>query len=124
MPSEAKERVQTGHTPAALRWGLAAGFLAFGIDHGASFVVRRPACAVGSMQPLHVLTVVCLVLAISGLYLSWSTMRGLPAEKTEEGGQPHDRAHFQALMAILFNMSFIVAIIASAVPRWMLHVCE
>jgi hypothetical protein len=113
-----------GKTPARLRWSLAAGFTAFGLDLGVSYTLRQYACTASQRFELHVVTVCCIVLALSGFALGWMDFHNLPHDSEEEGGEPHDRAHFEALLGMGFSLGFTLVILALAVPRWLLAVCE
>ncbi len=120
---QSETKVQKGETPLALSWSLVAGFAAWGADHGVSYALQRHACSVGGLFSLHVVTVVCFAAALSGVAFGWIFYRSLPADKSEEGGKPYDRAHFQALLGMGFSLSFAVVILAEAVPRWLLQPC-
>lgn len=120
---ETQLKVNSGHTPFTLTWSLAAGFLAFGINHGAGYVLQQHACSVQSPVPLHTLTVLCALMALSGFAAGMKVIHALPPEKDEEGGEPHDRAHFQALLGVGFSLVFTLVILAESVPRWLLPVC-
>ena len=116
--------IRSGETPAPLAWSLVAGFLAWGLDLGFSYVLQRPACVSGHPLWIHLVTAICLIIALSGLALGIRELLLLPRDSTEEGRRPHDRAHFQALLAIGFSVSFAVVVLAGAVPRWILSTCD
>jgi hypothetical protein len=117
-------KVNTGHTPSTLTWSLVAGFVSFGVNHGAGYVLQQHACSVQSATTLHVLTLVCAMVSLSGFVAGWKIIHALPPEKDEEGGEPHDRAHFQALLGVGFSLVFTLMIVAESVPRWLLPVCS
>jgi hypothetical protein len=116
--------VQSGVTPARLRWSLAAGFAAFAFDLGSSYVLRQHVCTSSQKFELHLVTFICLAITLTGFALGWIGFHNLPHDSEEEGGEPHDRAHFEALLGMGFSLGFTLAIIALAVPRWILTVCE
>ena len=113
-----------GKTPTRLRWSLAAGFIAFGLDLGVSYTLRQHACTASQRFELHLVSLCCIVLTLSGFALGWIDFHNLPHDSEEEGGEPHDRAHFEALLGMGFSLAFALVIIALAVPRWLLTVCE
>jgi hypothetical protein len=121
--SKALEPIEPGRTPVRLRVSLLLAFLALGFHFGASYLLRGHACRSQSLFALHIVALVCLSAAAVGLLLAIAVLRSLPHEKDEEGGKPHDRAHFQALLAIGFNAAFMVAILAIAIPAWVLDPC-
>jgi hypothetical protein len=73
---------------------------------------------------LHVISIVCLAVALTGFATGRVEFRRFPGTTSEEGGSHFDRAHFQALLGMAFSLSFAVAIIAVSVPRWILSPCE
>ena len=124
--NDCSERIEIrqGETPGPLTWSMFAGFIAWGFDLGVSYPLQQHACAIGNRIPLHVTSIVCLLVAFSGCVAGWKVLRGLPDEKSEEGGRPVDRAHFQALLGIGFSLAFALVIIANAVPRWTAVLCN
>jgi hypothetical protein len=119
-----EQLIKNGVTPTRLRWSLAAGFTAFGLDLGVSYVLRQHVCTSSQKFELHLVTFVCLAMALLGFVLGWFDFYTLPHDSEEEGGEPHDRAHFEALLGMGFSLGFALGIIALAVPRWILTVCE
>jgi hypothetical protein len=124
-PTNGESRaIPYGKTPSRLRWSLAAGFTAFGLDLGVSYGLRQHACTASQRFELHLVTFCCILLALSGFASGWVDFHNLPHDSEEEGGEPHDRAHFEALLGMGFSLAFTLVIIALAVPRWLLTVCE
>jgi hypothetical protein len=117
------ENIETGHTPPSLRWSLAAGFLAFGLNVGVSYVIQHHACGQAPVE-MHVVSGICFLIALSGFVVGYIQHRRLPHQSNEEGPAPHDRAHFQSLLGLSFSLAFALAILAEAVPRWILTVCD
>jgi hypothetical protein len=117
------QNIETGHTPFSLRWSLAAGFVAYGLDIGISYVIQHQACAESPVE-MHVVTWICFAIAVSGSVVGYIQHRRLPHHSDEEGPAPHDRAHFQSLLGLAFSLAFAVAILAEAVPRWILSACD
>ena len=107
-----------------LSWSLIAGFGAWAIDLGCSYVLEQHSCSTGHYYVLHITSIVCFVIALTGFGTGWMEFRRFPGTTSEEGGSHFDRAHFQALLGMAFSLSFAVVIIAGAVPRWILSPCE
>ncbi len=116
--------IDTGETPWTLRWSLWAGFIAFGLDLSVSYVLQYNRCTSGTQLALHVISLVCLLIALSGFASGYHLFSRLPHQSNEEGRTPYDRAHFEALLGICFSLAFSVCIIASALPRWLLKPCQ
>lgn len=113
-----------GRTPSQLRWSLAAGFAAMGLDLGFSYVLRQHACTASHKVELHLVSLLCLFVAIGGFWAGWVNFHDLPHDSEEEGGEPHDRAHFEALLGMGFSLGFALVVIALAIPQFLLSVCE
>jgi hypothetical protein len=122
--AEIQQEVQYGKTPFGLWWSLVAGFAAWGSDLGLSYMLDQHSCSTGHHYVLHVISIVCFVVAISGLLSGFAALQSLPANAKEEGGRPLDRAHFQALIGMAFSFSFAIVIIAGSIPRWILSPCD
>ena len=123
MP-KSEQQIQIGRTPLGLWWSLLAGFAAWGFDLGFSYTLEQHSCSTGHRYVLHVISVVCLVIALTGFGTGWVEFRRFPVTTSEEGGSHFDRAHFQALLGMAFSLSFAVVVIAGSVPRWILSPCE
>jgi hypothetical protein len=119
-----EQQIQAGQTPPGLWWSLAAGFAAWGLDLGFSYLLERHSCATGDRFVLHLISIACFAIALSGFRTGLAEFRGFPGTTSEEGGSHFDRAHFQALLGMAFSLSFALVVIAGSVPRWILGSCE
>ncbi|MGH9514208.1 MAG: hypothetical protein ACRD3P_00830 [Terriglobales bacterium] len=119
-----EQTVKRGAAPAFIWWTMIAGPLAWAFDLGFSFVLTQHSCLTGHHYVLHVITVVCALIALAGLAAGLRGYAVLPRDAADEGGRPLDRTHFQLLFGIAFSLAFTVVIIASAVPRWILSPCD
>jgi hypothetical protein len=116
--------IEAGKTPLELWWSLIAGFLAWGVDLGSSYVLEQHSCSTGHHYVLHAISFICLLLALSGFATGLAGLRRLPKETSEEAGGRYDRAYFQSLLGMMFSLSFVVVVIAGSVPRWILSPCD
>jgi hypothetical protein len=103
---------------------LGCRLLSLGVDLGLSYTLEQHSCSTGHHYVLHVISIACFVIALTGFATGLMEFRRFPGGTKEEGGSPFDRAHFQALMGMIFSLSFAVVIIAGSVPRWILSPCE
>jgi hypothetical protein len=122
--AQSEKIIQAGRTPVGLWWSLAAGFVAWGVDLGLSYMLEQHSCSTGHHYVLHLISIVCLVIALSGFATGLVEFKRFPGSTSEEGGSPFDRAHFQALLGMAFSLSFALVVIAGSVPRWILSPCE
>jgi hypothetical protein len=123
MAKDNSQSLERGATPTALRASLVAAFFALGTQLGLNYVLQQHACHAQSQIALHAVSVCAFLLTAVGALLAFAVIRNLPEEKDEEGGEPHDRAHFEALLAIGFNLSFGVVVIAIEIPAWLVPPC-
>jgi hypothetical protein len=123
MP-KSEQQIQRGRTPLGLWWSLIAGFAAWGVDLGFSYVLDRHICSTSHHYVLHMISVVSLAIALTGFGTGLLEFKRFPCTTSEEGGGRFDRAHFQAFLGMAFSLSFAVVVIAGAVPRWILGPCE
>jgi hypothetical protein len=121
---ELQETVRRGEAPGLVWWAMCAGPLAWAADLGFSYVLTQHSCSTGHHYVLHVITIVCALIAVSGFVAGWSAYSTIPGEATKDGERPLDRTYFQVLFGIVFSLSFTVVIIAGAVPRWILSPCD
>jgi len=122
--ARSEQQIQAGRTPLGLWWSLIAGFAAWAFDLGFSYILEQHSCSTGHHYVLHLISIVCLAIALTGFATGWVEFKRFPGTTSEEGGSHFDRAHFQALLGMAFSLSFAVVIIAGAVPRWIVGPCE
>ncbi len=103
--------------------GVIIGPLAFGADLLISYALVQHACSTGHHYVLHLVSIICLLIALSGAWLSWLQYQAV-SNANDEGGSPFDRAHFVALLGIASSLWFALVIIANAVPRFILSPCD
>ena len=122
--ARSEQQIQAGRTPLGLWWSLIAGFAAWAVDLGFSYVLEQHSCSTGHHYLLHVISVVSLAIALTGFGTGLVEFKRFPGSTSEEGGTHFDRAHFQALLGMAFSLSFALVVIAGSVPRWILSTCE
>jgi len=76
------------------------------------------------LTSLRLLTVFALGGAAIGAWTSWSVLRSTPDTTQTDGGSPQQRARFLAILGLLSSGLFALSTIATAIPRWVLHVCH
>jgi uncharacterized membrane protein YidH (DUF202 family) len=87
-------------------------------------VLAQHACSTGHHYVLHLITIICFLIALTGAAAGYTAYQQLPREVSDKGRRPFDRAYFQVLFGIVFSFSFAVVVIAGAVPRWILSPCD
>ena len=119
-----ENKIESGKTPVSIRWSLIIGAVAFGSNLGTTYVLRMHSCSHALPYELRIVPVVAFLFALSGLFVGMVQFKRLPHDAEEKGGEPHDRAHFEALLGLALSAAFIVGIIALAIPGWMLGPCQ
>lgn len=122
--AEREQIVRRGQAPGLVWWTMCAGPIAWACDLGLSYVLTQHTCSTGRHYLLHVITIVCGLISLSGFATAWSAYQAIPKEASEEGHRPLDRTYFQILFGMIFSIAFTVVIIAGAVPRWILSPCD
>jgi hypothetical protein len=122
--ARSQQEIQAGGTPPGLWWSLIAGFAAWAIDLGFSYVLEQHSCSTGHHYLMHVISIICFAIALTGFGTGLVEFRRFPGTTSEEGGSPFDRAHFQALLGMTFSLSFAIVVIAGWLPRWILSPCD
>ena len=119
-----ESKVEPGRTPALVWWCMYAGPIAWVADLGFSYVLTQHACSTGHHYLLHLITAVCLIIALSGAFAGIYEHLKTPKDAIEQGRRPIDRAYFQIVFGIVFSFAFAVVIVAASVPRWILSPCD
>ncbi len=119
-----EQLVKPGAAPATIWWAMFAGPLAWVLDMGFSYMLEQHTCSTGHHYVLHVITVVCALIALSGFVAGFLAHSSIPPEATETGPRPVDRTLFQLVFGIAFSLAFFVVIVADAVPRFILNPCQ
>src|SRR5579864_5347293 len=106
--AELEKTVTPRQAPASIWWAMFGGPFAWVCDLGFSYVLAQHACSTGHHYVLHITTVVCAVIALSGFAAGWTAYQALPEEAHDEGVRPVDRTHFQVLFGIVLSLAFTV----------------
>ena len=104
-------------------YALLIGPIAWAADLGFSYMSIFHACSTGHFYVLHVISLIALVIALTGAFIGWQEFQ-VVREGTDDGGTPLDRSHFMALLGIASSVGFAVVIIATAVPHFILSPCD
>ena len=105
-------------TLAALWAGIVAGPTAWACDEVVGYTITAHECSTGSVSFLHALTVASLCLCIFGFFCARS------ARPDSTGNIQANRQRFMAIGGMILSISFAIAILATAIPKWMLNPCD
>jgi hypothetical protein len=110
-------------SPLPLWAGILAGPIAWASDLGASYALVQWTCASQRVGVLHLISLLALMLTMGGAVMSWMALQHTDHLATD-AGQPRARARFMAVLGLSINALFAAAIIAGAIPRWVLNACQ
>jgi hypothetical protein len=82
------------------------------------------ACRQGSALPLHVESVIALLLALGGVWVGWRAWSAAGRGWDEKGADPVARTRFLAAVGTLLGVLFVLVIVAMWLPIFFLDPCE
>jgi hypothetical protein len=107
---------------------LVIGFLlapfAWLLDLQVSYATVKWACAADRRDVLLLLPLGSLALIALGTWLSWSCYRLVRDRADAEGAGVQDRSYFLAIAGLAMNAFFLLLILTSYAPRYVLSPCE
>ena len=99
------------------------GPFAWAADSALGVVLTQRACTAQTAGFLLVFSVVALGLTFAGLVIALRADRQLRSSARNVGGRGADPGRFLALSAIALSAGFLLAIVAAAIPRFMIDPC-
>ena len=79
--------------------------------------------AAGGTPVLHAVSVVTLLVIAMGAATSWRALQQTPPDARTDGGMPVNRDRFLAQLGLAASALFAVAVIAGAIPQWVVDAC-
>jgi hypothetical protein len=122
---------QTDLTVADRRWlsplplwtGILAGPVAWAFDLEASYALVHWTCATRRVDVLHAISFVALAITMAGAVVSWIALQHVGASQMDAGDE-RARARFMAVLGLSVSLLFAMALVAGAIPRWVLDACQ
>jgi hypothetical protein len=108
---------------AALWAGILVAPAAFAANLQLGYLLVHPGCLENDTPPLHVVQILCLAAALGGGLIAWRALRRERAG-IGEAGERRDRSRFMALLGVSMSVLFALAIVAQAVPSFVLYECQ
>jgi hypothetical protein len=108
----------------ALWTGILAGPVAWALDLGVSYALVKWSCASQRDTVLHLITPAALAVVAGGAVVSFLALQQTPPQLPADGGGPGQRARFMAVLGLASCALFAVAIVAGAIPQWVLDACQ
>ncbi len=111
-------------SPLPLWSGILAGPVAWALDLMVSYALVKWSCGSQRQQVLHLITFAALALVFAGAIPSWQALQRTVFDVPTDGGRSRQRARFMAILGLASCALFAAAIVAGAIPRWMLDACQ
>jgi hypothetical protein len=111
-------------SPLPLWAGILAGPLAWAFDLQTTYALVHRACATQDVLLLRGITVVSLACVGAGSVAAWNALSRTANDVPSAGGLPRQRARFMAILGLSMCAFSALAIVALALPRWMLNACQ
>lgn len=115
--AESREHFREPRAMAALWFAVLAGPVAWMLGLNAEYGLVRVACAKQDMLPLHAVSLLTLLLALSGGLVAWREWKRAGREWPGEGGGPVPRSRFMAAIGLMASALFSLTIVA----QWAAH---
>jgi hypothetical protein len=100
------------------------GPIAWAIDLVLSYSIVQWTCGGGPPVVLHLVTLFSLAVIAGGAFAAWRALAMVRDGVPTSGGQPDQRGRFMAVLALLMCALFATAVVAAAIPRWILDACQ
>ena len=113
-----------GKRLAALWAGILVAPAAFAANLQLGYLLVHPACLKNDLMALHVVQVLCLAAALGGGLIARRALRPDRAGEAGEAGDRLERSRFLAGLGVWMSALFALAIVAQAVPSFVLHQCQ
>jgi hypothetical protein len=110
-------------SPLWLWTSILAGPIAWACDLEISYALVHWTCATQRTPMLHLITLGALLVTVSGMAMAWMALQQT-REFSSDGGEERARARFMAILGLSSGFLFACAIVAAAIPRWVLDACQ
>ena len=111
-------------TLAKLIGGLLLPPFAWLCDLQLSYATVKWACAADARSVLILFPLVSIVLVSVATWMSWSVLSQVRLDAVDDGARPQDRNYFLAIGGLVMSTVFLLLIVTTFVPRYVLSPCE
>jgi hypothetical protein len=89
----------------------------------ANYALTATMCETGGEGWLHLISLAALAAVIATAFLSWRDWKRLPEGSTDQGMPQASRSRFLAMSGITLGLFFVLVIVATDLPNWILGAC-
>jgi hypothetical protein len=111
-------------SPLPLWIGILAGPAAWACDLCSSYALVKWTCLSQRETVLYLITLGSLTMVACGAAVSWAALQSTAPDMPTDGGDSRQRARFMAILGLTSSALFALAIVAGAIPRWVLDACQ
>jgi hypothetical protein len=104
--------------------GILAGPIAWAADLVVSYSLVQWTCGGGPPVVLHLVTLFALAMIGGGAWSAWRSLQAASSSAPLDGGSPDQRGRFMAVLGLAMCALFATAVVAAAIPRWVLDACH
>jgi hypothetical protein len=123
--TDAKKRDSTESVSTALLWtGLLVPPIAWAFQLQANYVLVSRTCQQGSRWPLHLITLIALLITLAAGFGSWHARERVNGMRSDDEAGHSSVARFMAVLGLMTSAMFLLVIIAQAVPSFIFHGCQ
>jgi hypothetical protein len=90
----------------------------------ANYALTATACETGTEGWLHLVSLAALAAVIATTLLAWKDWKSLPEGSTDQGMPQASRSRFLAMSGITLGLFFVLVIVATDLPNWILGACQ
>jgi len=94
------------------------------IDLCTSYALVPWVCGTSRLFVLHAISGTSALITTGALLLSLDLVARTIGTSSTAGGSPKARAHFMAVVGLVSSAFFLIAVVALAIPRWVLDACH
>ena len=108
----------------ALWTGILAGPVVWLISFQANYALVPWACIFGGKLALYLVSVAAIAACAASGLLAWREWNALGREIPGEGADPLSRGRIMAISGVVLSASFLLVVIAQAIPELVLGACQ
>jgi hypothetical protein len=97
--------------------------IVWAIQMQTSYSLVTWACSMQRNWPLHVVSLLFLILAAAPGFIAWREWRAHASSETERQSAGAGRRRFMALLGLMLSALFLILILAQAIPSFFFNPC-
>jgi len=124
MTVDSRTEIPDARELRALWAGLLLAPAAFLLNLEVAYALVSTACSTGTRLLVHVVHLVCLLLAVAGALIAWRSWRSTGETWPGGAGGKLSRSRFMAGVGLLLSLFIVMVIVAQWIPSFVLNPCQ